>query len=251
MTALRLTSAPLIALALLAGAAPVAEAKLETSFSGRVLNIVGDNGDDQVAVRCAAEATVKVNGANPKGGPLACSRVVEINATTGGGNDVVDFGGVTDAFGEANFPGFGKGTGAAAVLGAGNDRYIPSADAFNLVYGEDGKDRIRGGPRRDLLSGGSGNDVIHGGAGRDTLLGNGGDDKLFGEEGADTITGGGGNDRLVGGPGADFLGGGAGRDKLFGGPGNDKLVGGPGADILRGGSGKNKLIQDPPKAKKP
>ena len=40
----------------------------------------------------------------------------------GGGADVVDFSGVGRAFGKAKFPGFGNGTGVAALLGDGNDR---------------------------------------------------------------------------------------------------------------------------------
>ena len=229
--------------------APAASAKVTTTFDNQILAIVGDDADDQVAVTCAADATVKVNGENPKGGPVACSRVVEIDATTGAGNDVVDYSGVTDAFGEARFPGFGTGIGAAAVMGLGNDRFIPSATAFNLFDGEDGKDRASGGDRRDLLSGGPGNDVLRGGDGRDTLFGNAGADRIFGEKGADTISGHAGNDFLSGGAGADAIGGGSGRDRLLGGPGADKLSGGTGRDILRGGPGRDREIQDPPKGK--
>jgi Ca2+-binding RTX toxin-like protein len=245
---------PFIALAcaatFLAVAAPAASAKVTSSFNDRVLNVNGGNGDDQVTLTCGVDGNAKVNGGDPDSGPIACSKVVEIDATTGAGNDTVDYSGINEAFGEATFPGFGTRTGAAAVMGLGNDEFTPSPEAFNLVYGEDGKDRIRGGPVRDLLSGGAGNDSIRGADGRDSLLGNGGNDKLFGEEGADTISGHAGNDLLSGDEGADFLGGGSGRDRLRGGPGRDRLLGGTGADALNGGPGKDIQEQDPPKEKK-
>jgi Ca2+-binding RTX toxin-like protein len=248
---LRKRSALLLALALLALAAPAAEAEVEATFDAGILTVTGDDADNQVVVICGADGTVLVNGEKPKGSPLACSRVVEIDSNTLGGDDVVDYTGVNESFGEARFPGFGTGTGAAALLGLGNDTFIPSPDSFNLADGEGGKDRLNGGPRRDLLSGGPGIDRLRGGDGRDTLLGNGDGDRIFGEEGADTISGHGGNDFLSGGAGADAIGGGGGRDRLIGGPGGDKLAGGAGKDRLRGGPGKDTEIQDPPKAKKP
>ena len=239
----------LLALLVPALAAPAAEAeaKVESSFNGGILSIVGDEGDNQIVVVCAPDGTVLINSESPKGGPLSCEKVVEVDATPLGGNDTVDYTGITESFGEARFPGFGQGTGAAAVLGLGNDAFIPSADSFNLVDGELGKDDLRGGPRRDLLTGGPGVDAIRGGDGRDTLFGNGDDDRIFGEAGADTISGHGGNDFLSGGDGADAIGGGGGRDKLIGGPGGDKLTGGVGKDRIRGGPGKDSEAQDPPK----
>ncbi len=245
---LRLRSALLIAVAALALAAPPAEAKIEASFASGVLTVLGDDGDNQIAVACAPDGTVLVNSEKPKGSPLSCEKVVEVDANPLGGNDVVDYTGISEAFGEARFPGFGMGTGAAAVLGLGNDTFVPSPDSFNLVDGDGGKDSVDGGPRRDLLTGGPGPDVIRGGDGRDTLFGNGDPDRIFGEEGADTISGHGGSDFLTGAEGADAIGGGGGRDRLIGGPGGDKLAGGLGRDRLRGGPGKDREIQDPPKA---
>lgn len=238
-----------IALAL--GTAAPASAKIETGVNDKILNIVGDGGDNSVVVVCAPDGLVKINGKDPDGGPTACSKIVEVDAQTGLGNDVVDFSGITDAFGEAHFPGFGTRTGAAAVMGPGNDTYIPSPVAFNLFFGEEGKDEASGGPVRDLLDGGPGNDRLRGEGGPDTISGGGDNDRLFGGPGTDTISGDDGNDLLSGQEGADALGGGAGRDRLRGGPGRDRLLGGPGRDRLNGGPDKDREVQDPPKAKKP
>ena len=227
--------------------APAATAKVSTSVTGNVLNIAGDEDADQVAVACVG-GTAKVNDRDPTGGPIACSRIVEIDATTGGGDDVVDFSGITEEFGKAVFPGFGERTGAAAVTGLGNDRYIPSDKAFNLFFGEFGKDRATGGDVRDQLNGGPGNDRLRGGGGRDALIGNDGADRIFGGPGGDTISGNAGNDYLSGEEGGDVIGGGSGRDRLVGGRGRDRLIGGTGMDALRGGPGRDIEIQDPPKA---
>ncbi len=234
----------MIALATLAIGAPAAEAKLTSSFAGGVLAISGDDRDDRVVVSCV-NGSVKVEGGNLKGRPVPCAQVVEIDALTAGGDDVIDFRGVNREFGRAKFRGFGTGTGVAAIAGPGNDRFFGSPASFNLFYGQGGKDRAIGGPRRDLLSGGAGKDLLRGAGARDTLLGNGGHDRIFGGGGADTINGHAGNDRLSGGRGNDALGGGTGRDRLFGGPGRDKLVGGLGRDVLRGGPGRDREIQNP------
>ena len=225
-------------------AAPAASGKVKASFAKRLLTIEGGKGKDRVALACGTDGTVRVNGKRIKG-DVPCSKVVEINASMGAGNDVVDFTGVDADFGRARFEGFGTGTGAFAQLGAGDDRYIASGIAFNLVYGQAGADRANGGDRRDILIGGPGDDVLNGGAGRDTIRGKAGNDRLSGGAGADVIAGNAGNDLLIGGPGNDLLGGGTGRDRLRGGPGNDVLLGGPGKDQLRGGSGKDRLQQNP------
>jgi Ca2+-binding RTX toxin-like protein len=251
MTSIRSTAIPLLTALLLLAAAPAADAKVTSAVAGGILTISGDEGANQIAVTCGPDGNAKVNGGNPDSGAIACGKLVEVDAVTLGGNDLVDFSGVTEAFGEAKFPGFGTRTGAAAVTGLGNDRMIPSDTAFNLFFGEDGKDRAAGGDVRDQLSGGNGNDFLRGGDGRDSLLGNGDRDRIQGGPGGDTISGHAGNDLLFGEEGSDVIGGGTGIDRLVGGPGRDRLLGGAGKDILRGGPRKDIEIQDPPKAKKP
>ena len=193
---------------------------------------------------------VKVNGKNPRTRAIGCGKVSEVDAVTGSGNDRVNLSGVgTDnGFGQRDLPGgFGHGTGTAADLGPGNDRYIGGKSAFNLVLAGDGDDHLTGGRFRDSLQGGSGNDSLASGFGRDILLGNSGNDKLNAGPDDDLLSGNAGDDVLLGGAGADLMGGGAGMDRLFGGPGPDQLIGGPGKDRLNGGKGNNTLVQDSPK----
>jgi Ca2+-binding RTX toxin-like protein len=240
-----------IAAALIAGNAGIAHAKVSATLSGQLLTVSGGKGSDHATVVCA-QGQVKLNGKDPRTGPVACSRVSEVDAVMGTGNDRVDLSGVgPDAgFGERDLPGgFGHGTGAAGDLGRGNDRYVGGGSAFNLVLGGPGNDHITGGRLRDSLQGGSGNDSGAAGSGRDVLLGNSGNDKLNGGTDDDLLSGNAGDDVLIGGAGTDLLGGGTGIDRLFGGPGPDQLIGGPGRDRLNGGPGNNTLVQDSPAKK--
>jgi Ca2+-binding RTX toxin-like protein len=223
-------------------AAPGASAAVTATFDARLLHITGGNGAERLKVVCDGDGRVKVNSRNPKGGPVACAKVAEIDAELGGGNDVFDFSDVR-GFGQARFPGFGTGTGVAAVGGEGNDRFFGAPSAFNVFYGESGDDRGTGGPARDFLSAGPGADKLNGARGRDSLLGNGGPDRLVGGPAADVLTGHAGDDLLSGSAGDDVMGGGSGMDRLRGGPGRDRLVGGPGKDDLSGGSGEDTEIE--------
>jgi Ca2+-binding RTX toxin-like protein len=239
-----------LAAALIAGTG-VAQAKVRSSLSGSLLTVRGGKGSDRIKVVCR-NGLVKVNGKSPKTGAVGCQKVSEVDAVTGAGNDRVDFSGVgpDEGFGQRELPGgFGHGTGAAADLGTGNDRYRGGASAFNLVLGGAGNDRMTGGRFRDSLEGGGGDDSAAGGRGRDVLLGNAGNDKLNGGADDDLLSGNAGDDLLIGGAGADLLGGGAGNDRLFGGPGADQLIGGKGKDRLNGGPGNNTLVQDSPAKK--
>jgi Ca2+-binding RTX toxin-like protein len=227
-----------------------AHAKVRSSVSGGLLTVRGGKGADRVKVVCSAAGLVKVNGKNPRGGPVACSRISEVDALTGEGNDRVDVSGVGSAhgFAQRDLPGgFGHGTGCGAALGSGDDRYVGGGSCFNLVLAGRDDDRVRGGALRDQITGGSGNDRATSLGGRDILIGNSGDDKLSAGSDDDLLSGNTGDDRLLGAAGTDLLGGGPGIDRLFGGPGADQLIGGPGKDRLSGGPGNNTLIQDAPK----
>lgn len=236
--------------ALLVGPA-AAHAKVRAEVSGQLLTITGGKRADRASVVCQ-EGFVVVSGKNPRTGAVACSRISEVDALMGGGNDRVDLSGVgaDTGFGQRDLPGgFGHGTGAAGDLGTGNDRYIGGPSAINLVLAGPGDDNVTGGRLRDQLQGGTGDDRESAGAGRDVLLGNSGNDKLNGGSDDDLLSGNGGDDLLNGGAGADLLGGGPGMDRLFGGPGPDELIGGPGRDRLNGGPGNNTLVQDSPTKK--
>ena len=67
---------------------------------------------------------------------------------------------------------------------------------------------------------------------RATIVGSDGKDKLNGTRRADVIVGNGGRDVLRGRGGRDRLCGGKGRDRLIGGGALDRLLGGPGRDLL-------------------
>jgi Ca2+-binding RTX toxin-like protein len=228
-----------------------AQAKVSSSLGGGLLTVSGGKGSDQILVVCRG-GLVKVNGKNPRSGAIGCSKVSEVDAVTGSGNDRVNLSAVgpDNGFAQRDLPGgFGHGTGAAADLGSGKDRYIGGKSAFNLVLAGEGDDHLTGGRFRDSLQGGSGNDSAASGFGRDILLGNSGNDKLNAGADDDLLSGNAGNDVLIGGAGADLIGGGAGMDRLFGGPGPDQLIGGAAKDRLDGGKGNNTLVQDSPSKK--
>jgi Ca2+-binding RTX toxin-like protein len=236
------------ALLLVPGAA---QARVSGSVSGSLLTVTGGKGSDRITVACVNGA-VEVNGKDLRTGAIACSKVSEVDAVTGDGNDRVDLSGVgpDNGFGQRDLPGgFGHGTGAAADLGPGNDRFAGGGSAFNLVLAGAGDDHLAGGRFRDSLQGGSGDDTVAAGAGRDILLGNAGNDKLNGGADDDLLSGNAGDDVMIGGTGADLLGGGAGMDRLFGGPGPDQLIGGGGKDRLNGGPGNDTQAQDSPNKK--
>jgi Ca2+-binding RTX toxin-like protein len=226
----------------------VAQGKVRTTVRGPLLTVKGGKKNDRAAVACSG-GLVKVNGRDPRGGAISCSLISEVDALMGPGNDRVNLSGVGTAtgFGQRDLEGFGTGTGAAAQLGRGNDRYVGGASAFNLVLGGRGSDRLIGGALRDDLEGGADRDKINGRDGRDVLLGNAGADVIGGGAGDDLLSGNAGDDLLNGGDGNDLIGGGLGMDRLLGGAGNDRLIGGPQKDRLDGGSGTNELIQNSPK----
>jgi Ca2+-binding RTX toxin-like protein len=239
-----------LAAAVLAVPAASAGAKVSSTVSGELLTIRGGKAADRVKVVCTAAGLVKVSGKNPRTGPIACSRISEVDALTGDGNDRVDLSGVGSVrgFGQRELPGgFGHGTGCGAALGSGNDRFVGGGSCFNLVLAGRGDDRTRGGSLRDQITGGSGNDAATSLGGRDILIGNAGNDKLNAGADDDLLSGNTGDDVLLGAAGADLLGGGPGMDRLFGGAGPDRLIGGPAKDRLNGGPGHNTLVQDAPK----
>jgi RTX calcium-binding nonapeptide repeat (4 copies) len=248
-TLLRLLLPAALAVGLIA-APGVAHAKVRSSVSGSLLIVRGGKEADRAKVVCTGAGLVKVNGKNPRTGAVSCSRISEVDALMGAGNDRVDLSGVGSnrGFGQRDLPGgFGHGTGCGAALGSGDDRYVGGSSCFNLVLAGRDDDRVRGGSLRDQITGGSGNDRATSLRGRDILIGNSGADKLNAGADDDLLSGNSGNDLMIAGAGTDLLGGGAGMDRLFGGPGADQLIGGPGKDRLNGGPGNNTLVQDAPK----
>jgi VCBS repeat-containing protein len=84
----------------------------------------------------------------------------------------------------------GRGTGTVQVT----VRVGGNGAVTDLIFGQNGDDRLSGGGGNDLLCGASGNDTLSGGDGADSLLGGGGNDRLTGGLGADRFSGGTGND---------------------------------------------------------
>jgi CubicO group peptidase (beta-lactamase class C family) len=123
----------------------------------------------------------------------------------------------------------------------GNDILRGAARQANVLFGNEGNDRLYGGRQDDVLNGGSGHDRLFGDRGNDLLVGGSGNDYLSGGEGKDRLMGGSGRDQLFGDRGNDYLDGGAGFDILNGGEGNDTLVDYDGGDRLTGGKGKDQF----------
>ena len=130
----------------------------------------------------------------------------------------------------------------------------------NKLYGEAGKDNIKGGKKNDKIYGGSGNDklygyagndIIKGSTGNDLIKGGTGNDKLYGEKGTNKIYGEAGNDSIWAGTGTDLIYGGAGNDvvslakggknTVYGEDGDDRVNGGAGTDYIDGGAGNDIL----------
>ena len=152
-----------------------------------------------------------------------------VGVTTDANTDVV----VLRLQGDAG-PGFGPGGPGAGAGGVAGSAAARCAGRAATVIGSNGRDRLKGTAKADVIVGLGGNDVI------EAL---GGDDLVCGGAGADALKGGAGADRLLGEAGADRLAGGAGRDRLAGGAGADRLTGGAGVDVLTGGAGRNVRVQ--------
>jgi len=78
------------------------------------------------------------------------------------------------------------------------------------IVGTQGKDRIKGTMRADVIVAKGGNDRINGRGGKDVICAGGGDDVVIGGKGEDRLDGGPGSDVLSGGPGNDSINGGTG-----------------------------------------
>lgn len=92
---------------------------------------------------------------------------------------------------------------AATITGTDGRDKLKGTRKVDVIVGGDGDDKISGGGRKDFICGGAGNDKLKGGAGKDRLSGEEGDDRLSGGGGVDRLNGGLGSDRCIGGPGRD------------------------------------------------
>jgi Ca2+-binding RTX toxin-like protein len=154
----------------------------------------------------------------------------QVDQDTGFGGSLGD----EDDTADVNLPGwFGLGG------GAGNDR-ITVSGYRTFVGGDEGDDRLIGGPGADQLDGGDGADHLSsGGGGVDT-------DQLWGGSGPDRLIGSSDDDVFDGGPDADVVRGRGGSDSLNGGKGRDDLSGGTDRDtvVYARGSGRVSVTLD-------
>jgi len=125
------------------------------------------------------------------------------------------------------------------LRGLGGADSITGSESGDIVYGDEGNDRIEGLGGADLFYGGAGNDFLSGGAGQNGLLGGDGADTLQGGESADGVNGNMGDDVILGAGGNDFLRGGRGNDIVNGEDGDDLVIGDFGNDTLTGGAGQD------------
>jgi Ca2+-binding RTX toxin-like protein len=171
----RMLAGSVLAAGVMAATAVPANAATTATFSGGVLNVVGDSAANSIQISRDAAGRILVNGGAiaVSGGTPTVANTARIQVSGLGGNDTI-------ALSETN--------------GA-----LPAAS-------------LSGGAGNDTLTGGSGRDQLFGQAGNDTLLGRGGFDQLFGGSENDTIAGGdaddqafgqSGNDRMIWNPGDD------------------------------------------------
>ena len=245
-------------------------------FTGNLeVELTSDNEGDTIALGCSPNGNMTLNGGvfGFGMGPIPCDGPESIEVYGGGGNDTVNFTGVSKATGFTSIISFcGEGVCGNEVIaegGTGRDTLIggPFSERFNALFafefgegadtvrGNGGNDEIKGTDEADKLFGGAGRDKFEPGPGNDLARGGAGNDffdeikfhndrdRFFGEGGRDTMYAGGGGDFLDGGPGPDFMDGMKGKDRIFGRAGNDYLKGGLGRDKLRGGPGRNTLVQ--------
>lgn len=215
--------------------------------SGSVLATPGpgcvlDSSTDEPAVNCSAAGVSRIRFEMGDGNdyvywhgeerPLPASEVI----IGGSGNDVlsghyrsrrsvISGGPGNDNIGDATV---GRG-------GPGNDEIRGRYGSASTIYGQGGRDALRGGggtrtgngptiwEGRVRIFGGPGNDDVSGGRYADLVNGEAGDDQVTGGQGRDTLVGESGNDTMLSDdriiPGArrvrDKVGCGAGRDRVF------------------------------------
>ncbi|MEQ8785164.1 MAG: calcium-binding protein [Pirellulaceae bacterium] len=203
---------------------------VDFGFSGGVLKIWGDAGENHVQVDYSGSKNVKVTtNSTVTGGfsfvpinktkTVARSQLKEVRFYGYGGDDVF--------INNTSFKSYAYG-------GSGDD-YLEGGDGRDVFYGQSGDDTLVGYGGNDALRGGTGHDTLKGGGGDDYLYGDKGNDKLYGQSGDDELKGAWGDDRLEGGSGDDYLVGGSNNDRyVFYGK---KL----GTDTIQGDSGYNTL----------
>lgn len=129
------------------------------------------------------------------------------------------------------------------VTFGGNDR-VDSGAGNDCIVGGDGAKQYDGGSGNDVIIAGNGNNNLDGGSGNDIIQSGDGNNKINAGAGNDSVISGSGNDQIVAGAGDDTIRAGGGNDKVDAESGNDEVYGELGNDDLRGGSGNDTLLGD-------
>lgn len=252
------------------------------SVAGGLLQVTGDNLDNNIEISRAANGQILVNDGEVAivGGTPTVSNTQVILASGLDGNDNIVLNEAQGALPQATILG-GDGN-DTLIGGAGEDTILGGADN-DFIRGGGGVDRLFGGTGNDTILGDRGNDNVQGQSGFDLMIWNNGDgsDVLEGGDDRDVVQVNGANgagddfsidpngDRVrfqrnnlglftldIGGVedldvngqgGSDVIAGSVGLSGLIeldldGGEGNDLLIGGDGVDVLRGGAGRDTLI---------
>lgn len=132
---------------------PPTLAVVTSSVTAGVLTVTSDDQGDEIVVRCSAGGFVRVNGARPDTGPVACADITAILVAGTGGADDIRLQQVNDVI----FAGLASVT---IDGGEGNDvvRASEIADSITTGGGDD-----------DVLASPADGDSIDGGEGRDVL----------------------------------------------------------------------------------
>jgi Ca2+-binding RTX toxin-like protein len=267
-------------------------------FGDDAVGIVNDDVANTIIGGAEGDWLVGAGGADSVFGDAGNDMLVVVGAGVGGtgayGNDTLNGGaGVDQVFYDgallainANLA-TGDATGGRAgnstlklidieqiVTGEGNDT-LTGSSTHNLLYSQEGNDRLTGAAGNDTLDGGIGTDTMIGGNGNDSYVvsaagdvvtesANQGTDTVYssvtrtlganqenltltgslnrngtGNTLSNVINGNSGNNTLNGDAGNDTINGSGGNDTLHGGGGNDSIDGGDGDDSMLGGTGND------------
>jgi Ca2+-binding RTX toxin-like protein len=130
--------------------APAASAQVTAIFSHGALTVSSD-ADDSIYVFCSA-GSVKINGDDPVGGPVACDSITSITGVAGPDGSSIDLSDMT----AVAFPNL---TSASLDGGPGIDGLAGPRATAAVIEGGGGDDSLAGYGGGDMLAGGPGDDV--------------------------------------------------------------------------------------------
>jgi Ca2+-binding RTX toxin-like protein len=251
---------------------PGAAAVVTSSFSTGVLTVTSDDQGDEIVVRCSGGGFVRVNGARPDTGLVACTDVTSIVVEGAGGADDIRLQQVNDVI-------FTALVSASIDGGEGNDVVRASEVADSITAG-DGDDEVLATPADgDSVDGGAGRDVLSTDIASDVAISD--DAFTFGtdeiavtsvedlevassdapetidartysgtlelrtHDGDDVVFGGNTRNHISTGPGDDEITGGEGRDVISSGEGNDEVSAGSGWNDIRADKGDDIVVGGP------